>query len=92
MASEAIEDKWREIEGRVFGRCVWQHILPDRRVMLEGLLHKATGQVWIVEKGYDGPIPRSGSAKAWPELGRVAVYREVAPEVSEWKEFEKALG
>jgi|SRR5215831_575481 len=84
-------DKWHEIEGRVFGRCMWQHISPNRRCMMEGLFHKTIDLIMIVEKTYVDPIPRSGSGKPWPELSGVVVYRQVAPEVSDWDEFEQRL-
>lgn len=84
-------DRWHEIEGRHFGQCFWQEISPNRRLMLEGLMHKSTQQIWIVEKSFNDPIPRDGDRRPYPELGGVVVYRPVAPEVSDWDEFEKAI-
>lgn len=83
-------DKWHEIEGRVFGQCLWQQVSPNRRMILEGLMHKASGLVMIVEKTFSDPIPRGGE-RPFPELGSVTVYAQVAPEVSDWDEYEKAL-
>ena len=84
-------DKWHEIEGRVFGQCMWQQISPNRHVMMEGLLHKATSRIMIVEKSYNDSIPRDYERKPWPELAGVVVYDQIAPEITEWDEFEKAL-
>lgn len=83
-------DQWHDIEGRVFGQCMWQHLSKNRRVILEGLMHKRAGRIMIVEKSYSGPIPRGGE-RPFPELDGVVVYDQVAPEVSHWDEFERAL-
>lgn len=83
-------DKWHEIEGRVFGQCIWQQVSTNRRKILEGMLHKSSNKIMIVEKNYDDPIPR-GTERAFPELVGVTVYSQVAPEISEWGEFEQAL-
>lgn len=83
-------DKWHAIEGRHFGQCIWQQVSPNRRLMLEGMMHRSSGQIWIVEKTFNDPIPRGGE-RPYPELGGVVVYRPVAPEITEWDEFDKAL-
>ena len=84
-------DKWHEIENQYFGQCVWQQISPSRRSMLEGLLHRGTGQIWIVEKTFTDRIPGEGFRGSYPELGGVMVYRPVAPEITDWDEFAKEL-
>lgn len=83
-------DKWHEIEGRIFGRCMWQQVSKNRRCIMEGLMHNASGRIMIVEKTYNDPIPR-GSERPWPELGGVIVYDQVSPEITAWDEYEKAL-
>lgn len=83
-------DKWHDIEGRVFGPCMWQNVSKNRRVVLEGLLHKATQRIMIVEKTYNDPIPRYAE-RPFPELGGVMVYAQVAPGVNDWEAFEQAL-
>lgn len=83
-------DKWHEIESRIFGRCMWQQVSKSRRCILEGLHHKGSDRIMIVEKTYDDPIPRGGE-RPFPELCGVIVYDQVAPEIGDWDEFEKAL-
>ena len=85
-------DKWHEIEGQYFGQCIWQQILPNRRIMLEGLIHKGTGQIWIVEKSFNSPIPDENDyRRSYPELGGIRVYQPVGPEITDWDEFAKEL-
>jgi hypothetical protein len=82
-------DRWDAIENRIFGQCVWQKMSPDRRVMLEGMMHRRAGDVWIIQKSFAARIPRSGTD--WPELSNVLVFAPVAPEINDWDEYEKAL-
>jgi len=85
-------DKWHEIEGRIFGQCIWQQIGRSRRIMWEGLLHKRTGRIMIVEKTFNTDLPGDeGRRRPYPELSGIVVYDQVAPELSDWDEFERAL-
>jgi len=61
-------------------------------LMLEGLMHKSTAEIWIVEKSFNDEIPGPDDyRRSYPELGGVVVYRPVAPAITEWGEFAKEL-
>src|ERR1700752_614981 len=70
---------WDKIQEKHFGGCMWQHISKNRKCVMEGLVHRATGRIVIVEKTYDNPIPRmsDSSLKPWPELAGVNVYAPI---------------
>ncbi|HMH95865.1 MAG TPA: hypothetical protein VK577_04710 [Bradyrhizobium sp.] len=84
-------EAWHTIEGKHFGRCMWQQRSPNRRGLMEGLLHLATGRIMIVEKMYDDPLPSQNSSKPWPDLIGVNVYAPVDPNNMTWDGLDAAL-
>jgi|EndMetStandDraft_8_1072994.scaffolds.fasta_scaffold98861_4 hypothetical protein len=84
-------DVWRDIETKHFGQCVWQQRSPNGRGMLEGLTHRATGAIMIVEKMYDKRLPGESSSKPWPELIGLQVYAPVDGRNNTWDGLDAAL-
>jgi len=82
---------WRAIEEKHFGRCLWQQRSPNGRGLLEGLTHKATGAIMIVEKIYDERLPGENSSKPWPELIGLQVYAPVDGRNNTWDGLDAAL-
>lgn len=83
--------RWAEIEDKHFGMCVWQQRHPSGRAMLEGLIHKATGQILIVEKGYGSRLPPENSPKPWPLVEWVHVYSQIDRGSMTWDGLDQAL-
>lgn len=83
--------RWAEIEDKHFGMCVWQQRSQNGRAMLEGLIHKATGQVLIVEKGYGSRLPSEISSKPWPLVEWVNVYAQLDRVTNTWDGLDQAL-
>ena len=84
-------ERWHTIEGKHFGQCVWQQRSPNGKGLLEGLIHKATGRILIVEKFYEKKLPRDHSSTPWPELESVNVYAPLDPVTNTWDGLESAL-
>lgn len=83
--------RWAEIEDKHFGMCVWQQRAPSGKAMLEGLIHKATGQILIVEKGYGSRLPSKNSSKPWPLVEWVNVYAQIDRATNSWDGLDQAL-
>ena len=83
---------WREIERRHIGQCLWQVRSPNGRGLLEGVIHKASGAVLIVEKMYDARLPGENSSRSWPALIGLQVYAPVDPGNNTWTGLDEALG
>lgn len=83
--------RWAEIEDKYFGMCVWQQRSPSGRAMLEGLIHKASGDVLIVEKGYGTRLPPQNSSKPWPPVEWVQVYAQIDRATLTWEGLDAAL-
>lgn len=84
-------ERWHDIEGKYLGQCVWQQRSQNGKALLEGLFHKATGRILIVEKFYEKKLPRDHTSTPWPELESVNVYAPVDPDTNTWDGLEKAL-
>lgn len=84
-------DTWHAIEGKHFGQCVWQQRAPSGKAMMEGLIHKASGLIMIVEKHYEKRLPPSSSGRNWPELESVNVYAPVDFKTNTWAGLDEAL-
>lgn len=83
--------RWEAIEAKHFGQCVWQVRSPNGRAMLEGILHKASGRILMVETTYDGRLPRQSSGKPWPEVGSVNVFAPLDAVGMTWDGLDAAL-
>lgn len=83
--------RWADIENRHFGMCLWQQRAPGGKAMLEGLIHKATGQILIVEKGYGSRLPPVNSSKPWPQVEWVNVYAQIDRATNTWDGLDAAL-
>jgi hypothetical protein len=91
MSKENRREIWEAIERKHFGQCVWQQRSPNGRALLEGLIHKATGRIMVVEKMYEARLPRPSTSKPWPELEAVNVYAPVDAESMTWDGLDAAL-
>lgn len=85
-------ETWHTIEGKHFGQCVWQQRSPNGRALLEGLVHKASGRILVVEKMFEARLPRPNTSKPWPELEAVNVYAPLDAEGMTWDGLDAALG
>lgn len=84
-------ERWHTIEGKHLGQCVWQQRSKNGRMLLEGLIHKATGRIVIVEKGYDEKLPTENSSRQWPELIGIQVYAPVDGDNNTFEGLDEAL-
>lgn len=84
-------ERWHAIEDKFFGQCAWQQRSPNGRAMLEGIYHKASGRILVVEKMYEARLPRPHTSKPWPELEAVNVYAPLDAEGMTWDGLEAAL-
>jgi hypothetical protein len=84
-------ETWHTIEGKHFGQCCWQQRSPNGKGLMEGLIHKATGRIMIVEKMYEAKLPSMNSSKPWPELESINVYSPVDFETNTWTGLDAAL-
>lgn len=84
-------ETWHTIEGKHFGQCVWQQRSQNGKGLMEGLVHKATGRIMVVEKFYEAKLPREHSSKPWPELESVNVYAPVDADTMTWDGLDAAL-
>ena len=95
MVTKTVErskkEVWNQIEDKHFGGCYWQQRSPSGRNLLEGLLHKASGTIMIVEKTYAARLPGDNSCKPWPELIGLQVYAPVDPGNNTWDGLDAAL-
>jgi hypothetical protein len=82
---------WRELEAKHFGQCVWQQRSPNGKGLMEGLTHKATGRIMVVEKMYEERLPKPYSSKPWPDLIGLQVYAPVDSESETWDGLDVAL-
>lgn len=84
-------ETWHTIEGKHFGRCMWQQRSANGHGLMEGLIHKASGRIMIVEKMYAERLPRENSRKPWPELESINVYAPVDFHTNTWTGLDEAL-
>jgi hypothetical protein len=87
--AESKEDRWRAIERKHNANCLWSQIVGNRTILTECLYFPRLHSTVIVTKHYDKPIPRSGSAKPWPDMIGVWVYVPVGG--STWEELDEQL-
>jgi hypothetical protein len=93
MSDEKTKNEiWREIEAKHFGQCCWQQRSESGKGLMEGLIHKATGRIMIVEKMYEERLPKPYSSKPWPELIGLQVYAPVDNDNNTWDGLDVALG
>lgn len=85
-------EAWHTIEGKHLGPCVWQQRGMHDTVMREGLIHRATGRILIVEKRYAARLPRENSSTPWPDLISVNVYAPVDGDGNTWAGLDAAIG
>lgn len=90
-AAALLRELWHTIEGKHFGQCVWQQRSPSGKGLLEGLLHKASGRILVVEKFYETKLPRPNSSAPWPELQSVNVYAPLDANGMTWDGLDLAL-
>lgn len=85
-------EAWHTIEGRHFGQCFWQERSKNNKGLLEGLVHKASGRIMIVQKFYETKLPRddASSSLPWPELESVNIFAPLEDDGT-WDGLEAAL-
>lgn len=86
------EDRYREIEQKHFGRCLWQQVIePGRRIVIECMHWPKGSGTALVVKHYEPGLPRPGSNKPWPDLLALYVYLPVADDQNTWDGLDAAL-
>lgn len=91
MSDKSRRDIWHTIEGKHFGQCVWQQRSSSGKALMEGLVHKASGLIMIVEKHYEKRLPSPNRGGDWPELESVNVYAPVDFATNTWDGLDLAL-
>jgi hypothetical protein len=89
--TQSKREAWHTIEGKHFGQCIWQQRSQNGKGLMEGLIHKSSGQIMIVEKMYDEKLPGQNSSKPWPEMIGLNVYALVDPGNNTWDGLDAAL-
>lgn len=84
-------ESWRKIEDKHFGQCIWQQRSRNGKAFLEGLIHKASGQIMIIEKGYETRLPPENSSKPFPSVSWVNVYAAIDRATNTWDGLDVAL-
>jgi hypothetical protein len=84
------EDFWQAIQRRHFGQCLWRQRSPSGLVLLQAMIHKASGEAMLIELQYDHRLPPRNSSKPWPALIGLQIYASVDPDGT-WAELDQAL-
>src|SRR5258708_247516 len=90
--TDSKSERWHTIEGKHLGQCIWQRKSENGKMLLEGIIHKATGRIMIVEKTFDERLPSmDDSRRKWPELIGIQVYAPIDGDNNTFEGLDQAL-
>jgi len=86
---EAMRKSWRDIASKYRLRCLWGQIVGNRTINVEMMWAPLTATNLVVVQHYDGPIPKTGSNRPWPNLNGLYVYAPIGG--ATWESLDKAI-